>query len=434
MLNEEQLLSADSPNLIKVAPDLASRSNEADSFEAKLVNHEETVKLATTDEDPTTSCSHSQSVSQPCSIGPTRTNSLIGQQRPRVESSAARIRAGSLDTPPSVLDQQQHPHNHYSSYSVGSADRKQSRTPASFQSGGTTSSPFRPITLPPSTVFASVTLPVYVFDCSLNSLVNQLLSRGATRKENLCRDHTFREEDASTNGFTGGRDDRPSSGFDDHGAPSSSLNTLAQYCAVIEALYCKCLGQALFTSLQQGKTIHSRDVEAAMDLCKETLLEIDITSFIQNICGHLKDFKMKAGIEMLRQRQPSAAADEPDEEEANKWLFPLSLLRLHQPCANLRHLHKLIRTRFQEILCLSFKPIPSLFDYYFYCPPDRPNSSALVNESEGLDASPGLDETGVNWTAFWKARVELSHVFIEYCFATGGWVPTVLRSRQLFQP
>ena len=99
----------------------------------------------------------------------------------------------------------------------------------------------------------------------------------------------------------------------DDPASIGSLNILSQYCAVVEALYCKCLGQALFTSLQLGRAIHSRDVEAAMNLCKETLLEVDITAFIQNICGHLKDlideddliedFKMKAGIEVLRQRR-----------------------------------------------------------------------------------------------------------------------------------
>lgn len=49
--------------------------------------------------------------------------------------------------------------------------------------------------------------------------------------------------------------------------------------------------------------VDSRDVQAAMDLCKETLLEIDMTSFVHNICGHVKDFRMRSGVEMLRQQQ-----------------------------------------------------------------------------------------------------------------------------------
>ncbi len=365
-------------------------------YSTKPVNEEGVFKQTTTtaDEDPVTNYPASQSFSQPCSMGPTRTNSFVGTQRPRVESSAARIRAGSLDTPPLSLDQSQSYQHQHASCSVGSADQRPGRTCAA-----TLSSPFRPLSIPSSPIFGSVTLPIYVFDCPLTSLVGQILSRGTNRKENICRDHTFREEDVSNNGFSPGRDDdgRPPSEFEDNPS-SSSLNTLSQYCSVMEALYCKCLGQALFTSLQQGKTIHSRDVEAAMDLCKETLLEIDITSFIQNICGHLKDFKMKAGIDMLRQRQSSLSSSSttaPEEDESSKWNFPLSLLRLHQPCMNLRHLHKLIRTRFQEILCLSFKPIPSLFDYYFYCPPDRPSSPDLCLPPDSITLSPGLDDTGV---------------------------------------
>lgn len=166
----------------------------------------------------------------------------------------------------------------------------------------------------------------------------------------LCQDHTFpNEEDISTSNSEDKDEDKeevgqpPSEPVPDDPVSAGSINILSQYCAVVEALYCKCLGQALFTSLQQGQSIHSRDVEAAMNLCKETLLEVDITAFIQNICGHVKDFKMKAGVEVLRNRRQSSSSGEPLADEDAKWLFPLSLLRLHQPCANLKHLHKLIR-------------------------------------------------------------------------------------------
>ena len=129
--------------------------------------------------------------------------------------------------------------------------------------------------------------------------------------------------------------------------------------------------------------IHSRDVEAAMDLCKETLLEVDMTSFVQNICGHIKDFKMKSGIEMLRQQRYTA-----DETQS---LFPLSLLRLHQPCTNLKHAHQLIQKRFQEILCLSFRPVPSQRDYYFYYQPlSQLTPSPVADEIEPCNVSIGL--------------------------------------------
>ena len=243
----------------------------------------------------------------------------------------------------------------------------------------------------PLGIDASVTLPVYVFDCPLSSLTNDILSGGNTRKENMVRDHTFKEESASCG--SGSEDDGKRSHSNGTGeeTPSSSIRTLSQYCAVIEALYCKCLGQALFTSLQQDKQIHSRDVEAAMDLCKETLVEIDITAFIHNICGHIKDFKMKSGLEMLLHQKSGRAGDA-------RLNLPLSLLKLHQPCANLKHLHKLIRTRFEEILCFSFKAIPTQQDYYFYCPPDHHMAPAPpANGVDINDISIGPDDNEVSF-------------------------------------
>uniref|UniRef100_A0A0N7ZXW0 Protein SZT2 n=1 Tax=Daphnia magna TaxID=35525 RepID=A0A0N7ZXW0_9CRUS len=443
MLNEEHLQMPRSAHLTKVKPDFIPHaepySNNDGSVESKSTN-EEVAKHMTTDDDQMTSCSQSQSTSQPCSLGPTRTNSFAGQQRPRLAShssvQAARIRAGSLDTAPLPHGQQQqsHPqqfqHHHvHASCSVGSADRRHnSKTSSSLFGSG--ASYFRPVTSLPSfsspvrsaPVHASLSLPVYVFDCPLTNLVSQLLSRGANPKVTIYRDHTFpNDEDisASTGEEEANEEDRQaeSQSIPEDPVSAGSINILSQYCAVVEALYCKCLGQALFTSLQLGRQIHSRDVDAAMNLCKETLLEIDITAFLQNICGHLKDFKMKAGLEILRQRKQSSSSGEPLVEDDAKWDFPLSLLRLHQPCANLKHLHKLIRTRFQEILCLSFKPVPSLFDYYFYCPPDHPLSPAPDGGLAIHDLSIGHDDTEL---VEFRRSSDTDNSVSQTCSVTGG--------------
>ena len=441
MLNDEHLQANRSPHLTKVKPDFPpppepDTVNDG-SLESKSTN-EEAAKHLTTDDDQMTSCSQSQSASQPCSLAPTRTNSFAGQQRPRLAShssvQAARIRAGSLDTAPLLHDHhqqanpQQFQHHHvHASCSVGSADRRQT-SKASISTFGSGASYFRPVTSLPSfsspirstaPVFASLTLPVYVFDCPLTNLVSQLLSRGSSPKVAICRDHTFLVNEDPIAGMTREEDEKEEDGqaesVADDPVSAGSLGILSQYCAVVEALYCKCLGQALFTSLQLGRSIHSRDVEAAMNLCKETLLEIDITAFIQNICGHLKDFKMKAGVEVIRQRRQSSSSGEPVPEEEAKWHFPLSLLRLHQPCANLKHLHKLIRTRFQEILCLSFKPVPSLFEYYFYCPPDHPTSPAPNDQT--IDLSLGLDDHEV---VEFRKSFDTESSINRNCSLTGG--------------
>lgn len=214
MLNDEHLQMSHSPHLAKVKPDFTPQmepyTNNEGSMESKSTN-EEVAKHLTTDDDQMTSCSHSQSTSQPCSLGPTRTNSFAGQQRPRLASHSsvqtARIRAGSLDTAPLPHDQHNPPHPHqfqhqhvHASCSVGSADRRQS-SKASNSLFGSGASYFRPVTSLPSfsspvrsaPVFASLTLNVYVFDCPLTNLVSQLLSRGANPKVTLCRDHTMKK-------------------------------------------------------------------------------------------------------------------------------------------------------------------------------------------------------------------------------------------------
>jgi hypothetical protein len=104
-----------------------------------------------------------------------------------------------------------------------------------------------------------------------------------------------------------------------------------------------------------------------------------------------------------------------DDDDA-KWHFPLSLLRLHQPCANLKHLHKLIRTRFQEIVCLSFKPVPSLFDYYFYCPPDHP-ISPVPTDMAAHNLSVGLDD---NEMVEFRQSFDTENSVSRTCSLTGG--------------
>ena len=125
---------------------------------------------------------------------------------------------------------------------------------------------------------------------------------------------------------------------------------------------------------------------------------------------------MKAGVEVLRNRRQSSSSGEPLADEDAKWLFPLSLLRLHQPCANLKHLHKLIRTHFQEILCLSFKPDPSLFYYYFYCPPDHPISPAPTDVA-AHNLAVGLDD---NEVVGFRRSFDNDNSVSQTCSLTGG--------------
>lgn len=47
----------------------------------------------------------------------------------------------------------------------------------------------------------------------------------------------------------------------------------------------------MYRSLQQSYSISSQDVLMAMDDCEESLHEIDLTSFLNTLCGHMKTFR-----------------------------------------------------------------------------------------------------------------------------------------------
>lgn len=54
---------------------------------------------------------------------------------------------------------------------------------------------------------------------------------------------------------------------------------------------CLCWLTGVYRSLQQSYNVSSQDVLTAMDYCEESLQEIDITSFLQTLCGHVRVFR-----------------------------------------------------------------------------------------------------------------------------------------------
>lgn len=51
----------------------------------------------------------------------------------------------------------------------------------------------------------------------------------------------------------------------------------------------------VYRSLQQSYSISSQDVLMAMDYCEESLQEMDVSSFLQTVCGHTRVFREHCG-------------------------------------------------------------------------------------------------------------------------------------------
>ncbi|XP_071387127.1 KICSTOR complex protein SZT2 [Centroberyx affinis] len=271
--------------------------------------------------------------------------------------------------------------------------------------------------------------PVYVYNCSLDQLKEQLVHPNSSRQP---RDIFFRSlsQDRSS----------PASWTDLLAQPHKHKE-LANYCSLLQEHYHQSYVKGVYRSLQQSYSISSQDVLMAMDYCEESLQEIDITSFLQTLCGHIRVFRERneasgrganprpprtpatfiigeveeerladraavassSSIEMedtseAESRGKSSAPASPlilDEPKMAKILeFPLSLLQSQQKCEVYPDLHKIIQDKFMDIGSQYFKTVPSNPHYFFYCPPsckkeedsdaeeERRPSEDLVSEAE----------------------------------------------------
>ncbi|KAG8003235.1 KICSTOR complex protein SZT2 [Nibea albiflora] len=255
--------------------------------------------------------------------------------------------------------------------------------------------------------------PVYVYNCSLDHLKEQLVHPNSSRQP---RDIFFRSlsQDRSS----------PSPWIDLLGQHHKHKE-LANYCSLLQEHYHQSYVRGVYRSLQQSYSISSPDVLMAMDYCEESLQEIDVTSFLHTLCGHIRVFRehgegpgfggslkpsatpatftvgeveedqaddraplaSSSSIDMedvseAESRGKSSAPTSPlilDESKTTKIPeFPLTLLQTQPKCEVYPDLHKIIQDKFMGIVSQYFKTVPSNPHYFFYCP----SSSKREEDSE----------------------------------------------------
>ncbi|XP_034562983.1 KICSTOR complex protein SZT2 [Notolabrus celidotus] len=277
--------------------------------------------------------------------------------------------------------------------------------------------------------------PVYVYNCSLEHLKEQLVHPNSSRQP---KDIFFRPRDAESwetiqqMKFRSLSQDRSSpSPWTDLLAQPHKHKELANYCGLLQEHYHQSYVKGVYRSLQQSYSISSQDVLMAMDYCEESLQEIDITSFLQTLCGHIRVFREHGkapgwGANPEPSRNPATfntgeiEEDKPDTDRATLansssidmediseaeagagWKysdptsplildesktetipeFSLTVLQTQPKCEVYPDLHKIIQDKFMEIVSQYFKTVPSNPHYFFYCPP----SSKRDDDSEDAD-------------------------------------------------
>uniref|UniRef100_A0A673XBR0 SZT2 subunit of KICSTOR complex n=1 Tax=Salmo trutta TaxID=8032 RepID=A0A673XBR0_SALTR len=241
--------------------------------------------------------------------------------------------------------------------------------------------------------------PVYVYNCSLDSLKDQLLNPHSNRQP---RDIFFRslsQERSSTSSWT------------DLMSQPHKHKELANYCSLLQEHYHQCYVTGVYRSLQQSHSISSQDLLTAMDYCEESLQEIDITSFLQTLCGHIRVFRERHGDRGVRghsitpatftigeaeedgpvKRGPMASSssiemeDVSEAENRGKASAPNSPLGLDEPPGTIRIPETVVKLanaciqqdKFMDIGAQFFKTVPSNPHYFYYCPPSSKKETCV---------------------------------------------------------
>ncbi|XP_035987532.1 KICSTOR complex protein SZT2 isoform X4 [Fundulus heteroclitus] len=238
--------------------------------------------------------------------------------------------------------------------------------------------------------------PVYVYNCSLEHLKKQLVQPNSRcqPKDIFCRSLS---------------QDRNSPSLWTDALSQHKHKELANYCSLLQEHYHQSYVRGVYRSLQQSYSISSQDILMAMDYCEESLQEIDITAFLQTLCGHIRVFResgkaqrQEGGPKPLR-RPATFNIGEVQEEQAEARpvlvnscsstevedgceaeskgkasqrivdeskipAFPLTLLQTDPRCEVYPDLQKNIQDKFLMILSQSFKSVPSNPHYYYYFP------------------------------------------------------------------
>ncbi|XP_032884732.1 KICSTOR complex protein SZT2 isoform X1 [Amblyraja radiata] len=245
--------------------------------------------------------------------------------------------------------------------------------------------------------------PIYVYNCSLDSLKEQLVNSCIERSNRDIYIRSMSQEKSA------------SSSLMDPVLQFHRNKEVGNYCCLLQEHYHQCYVNGVFRSLQQSYYISSQDLLTATDYCEEVLQEIDITAFLQTLCGHIRSFRESHDLQLwsdhesnptkfmigggniedervqrgvlastssietedlnepdLRSVASSVASPVTQEETKIKKVypeFPVSLLQSNQQCEVYPNLHKIIQDKFLEIGRQHFKTVPSNPYYFFYCSP-----------------------------------------------------------------
>ncbi|XP_047362781.1 KICSTOR complex protein SZT2 isoform X1 [Vespa velutina] len=195
--------------------------------------------------------------------------------------------------------------------------------------------------------FEGLLIPVYVYNCSLALLIDALIEKlESPRNKDIYQDHTFRvgqkdrEEFFHSKFINNMKTSSPEPKSEDSDNATSDQKSLMEHCKMLNFAHCHCYVAAVYKSLALQKPLSYEDMEAAVELCEESLIEIDITNYLQSVCRHLSTSQDGNTFGQLKSNV----------------------------CYDVKPLHNLIKDKFEGIITVAFRPVPAHSEFY-YCSP-----------------------------------------------------------------
>lgn len=121
-----------------------------------------------------------------------------------------------------------------------------------------------------------------------------------------------------------------------------------EHCKLLSLAHCHCYVVAVYKSLVLQQSLSYEDMEAAVEQCEETLIEINITNYLRSVCRHLSRL---SDNDVLDELKPTA-------------------------CDDVKPLHDLIKEKFEKIITVAFRPVPAHPEFY-YCSPFWSDNEAV---------------------------------------------------------
>ncbi|XP_043514984.1 KICSTOR complex protein SZT2-like isoform X3 [Frieseomelitta varia] len=215
----------------------------------------------------------------------------------------------------------------------------------------------------------SLVIPVYVYDCSLALLIDTLVDKlKISHNKDIYQDHTFKVGQQECKDFIELRSDcnskpsTPEPKSEDSDNTASDQRSLVEHCKQLSLAHCHCYVVAVYKSLVLQQPLTYDDMEAAVEQCEETLIEINITNYLRSVCRHLSKLSDK---NLLDELSPSA-------------------------CNDVEPLHNLIKEKFERIITIAFRPVPAHPEFY-YCSPSWSENETDLPEFQKSDSEDEIE-------------------------------------------